>query len=83
MSGTSMYGIDAILVDCSCEPPTTLATHDLKYPPDVLEQLEGTRVLDDLLAADFTLINKAVGECFALAVEELSAAQVSARLPSP
>jgi anhydro-N-acetylmuramic acid kinase len=71
MSGTSMDGIDAILVDFSSGQPTILATHDRGYPPHILEQLEAALLLDDLLAPDLTQLDKAVGECFASAVEEL------------
>lgn len=39
MSGTSLDGVDAALVDFSCAPPRLIATHYLPYPQDLAAQL--------------------------------------------
>ncbi|MDX1589188.1 MAG: anhydro-N-acetylmuramic acid kinase [Oleiphilaceae bacterium] len=45
MSGTSMDGMDAVLVDLSSRPPRTLAHHQAHYPPETLSRLN--RLVDN------------------------------------
>ena len=73
MSGTSMDGIDAALVDFSTDTPNILATHSHSYPAALHRQLETALQLEDPLAADLTALDDAVGEVFAAATNELLA----------
>jgi anhydro-N-acetylmuramic acid kinase len=73
MSGTSMDGIDAALVDFSTDTPNILATHSHPYPVVLHRQLQAALDLKDPLTADLTAIDDAVGEVFAAAANELLA----------
>ncbi len=71
MSGTSMDGIDAALLDLSADTPSILATHSHAYPDQLHAHLEAALQLTDPLQADLTALDKAVGDCFAAAANTL------------
>ncbi|MGB5260267.1 MAG: anhydro-N-acetylmuramic acid kinase [Gammaproteobacteria bacterium] len=71
MSGTSMDGIDAALVDFTDDCVTMLASHSRKYTPELQQQLDNALQLQDPRAADLTETDKLVGEEFAAAAIEL------------
>lgn len=71
MSGTSMDGIDAALLDLSSSQPVILATHSHPYPARLHAQLEAALILTEPLHADLTALNNEVGECFAAAANAL------------
>jgi len=84
MSGTSLDGIDAVLVDFSENPPRTLATFWLPYPADIRRQaLQLQASGEDEMRRAAMLANELAG-CYAAAVRELlagagvDAAQVAA-----
>jgi len=67
MSGTSMDGIDAALVDLSATRPAILATHSHDYPAGLHTRLEAALSLPDPRRSDLAALDDAVGECFAAA----------------
>jgi anhydro-N-acetylmuramic acid kinase len=71
MSGTSMDGIDAALLDLSSSQPVILATHSHAYPARLHEQLEAALQLEDPLQADLAALDQNVGACFAAAANAL------------
>ena len=71
MSGTSMDGIDAALVDFTATCPDIISTHSHKYPAALHRQLEAALELEAPLNTDLTAIDVAVGESFAAATNEL------------
>ena len=71
MSGTSMDGIDAALVDFTATCPDIISTHSHKYPAALHQQLEAALELETPLDTDLTAIDAAVGETFAAATNEL------------
>jgi len=71
MSGTSMDGIDAALVDFSAGRTQILATHSHKYPAALHRQLEAALKLKAPLNTDLSAIDAAVGETFAAAANKL------------
>ena len=71
MSGTSMDGIDATLVDFTSPQPAILATHKHRYPAALHQQLEDVLKLETPLDTDLTMIDTAVGEVFSAAANEL------------
>ncbi len=68
MSGTSMDGIDAVLVDFTGGQLTILASHCSKYSPELQQQLDNTLQLQDPRTADLAETDRLVGEGFADAV---------------
>jgi anhydro-N-acetylmuramic acid kinase len=84
MSGTSLDGVDAVLVDFSELPPRTLATHWLPYSDDIrceAQRLQGAGSDEIHRAAQLA---NALARCYAeavrtaLSVAGVAAAQVSA-----
>jgi anhydro-N-acetylmuramic acid kinase len=71
MSGTSMDGIDAALVDFTSARPAIISTHSHEYPAALHQQLETALRLQDPLGTDLTAVDTAVGETFAAATNEL------------
>jgi anhydro-N-acetylmuramic acid kinase len=71
MSGTSMDGIDAALVDFTSSRPDIISTHSHKYPAALHQQLEAALKLEAPLNTDLTALDMAVGETFAAATNEL------------
>jgi anhydro-N-acetylmuramic acid kinase len=71
MSGTSMDGINAALVDFTSSRPTIIATYSHKYPAASHQQLESALQLETPLNTDLTAIDTAVGETFAAVTNEL------------
>jgi anhydro-N-acetylmuramic acid kinase len=71
MSGTSMDGIDAALVDLTDDCVAMLASHSSKYSPELQQQLDNALQLQDPRAADLSETDKLVGEEFAAAAIEL------------
>lgn len=71
MSGTSLDGVDAALVDFATTVPTTIATAYLPYPPDLREQLLLLHVpgCDDLHRSALLAIRLA--EIYAAATQKL------------
>jgi len=73
MSGTSMDGVDAVLVDFSGDKPHVVATHECAIPLPLLNQLH---VLADPKTGDINLLgqcDRACGELFATASNQLLA----------
>lgn len=73
MSGTSLDGVDAVLVDFSADQPKTLSTHWLGFPADIRQkalQLQAAQ-FDEIHAA--ALFSNALAHCYAKAVVELLA----------
>ena len=71
MSGTSMDGIDAALVDFAANRVQLVATHAHAYSSTLQQQLDQTLGLEDPLDSDLTALDMAVGEAFAAAANEL------------
>ena len=71
MSGTSMDGIDAALLDLSSSQPVILATHSHAYPAPLHRQLQAALQLTEPLQADLTALDREVGDCFAAAANAL------------
>jgi anhydro-N-acetylmuramic acid kinase len=71
MSGTSMDGIDAALVDFSAVHTRVIATHSEPYPGAVHRQLTAALDLPDPRNANLAGLDNAVGEVFARAANRL------------
>lgn len=71
MSGTSMDGIDAALVDFSSKHPRVVATHNEPWPEAVHRQLVTALGLPDPRNANLAELDTAVGEYFARATNRL------------
>ena len=71
MSGTSMDGIDAALVDLANDKATLVATHCKPYPEDLHAEIERALKLPDPRAAGLAELDRKIGECFADAANEL------------
>ena len=71
MSGTSMDGIDAALVDFTAAIPGIISTHSHRYSDALHQQIEAALQLEDPLNSDLSAIDVAVGEAFAVATREL------------
>lgn len=71
MSGTSMDGIDAALVDFSSAHAHVIATHNEPYPGTVHRQLIAALDLPDPRNANLAGLDNAVGEAFAHATNRL------------
>lgn len=71
MSGTSMDGVDAVLVDFQSEQPIVVATHSENIPPELLKNLH---LLANPKTSDINLLgesDKFCGELFAKSVNNL------------
>jgi anhydro-N-acetylmuramic acid kinase len=71
MSGTSMDGIDAALVDLSAMPPRLVATHAHPYPEILRTRLLEAIRLKDPLGEDLSRLDDDVGVVFAEAANTL------------
>ena len=71
MSGTSMDGIDAALVDFSSRHPRILATHNEPWPEAVHRQLVTALDLPEPRNANLAELDNEVGESFAHATNRL------------
>ena len=73
ISGTSMDGIDAALVDCSSGQPVLVAKHGSKYPADLRKRLDAATRLENPLAENLTALDNDIGRAFAQAANTLLA----------
>ena len=73
MSGTSMDGIDAALVDCYSAKPHLVATRTKPWPDGIRQQLEQAQQLDDEAIFELHELDRAIAEHFAAATLELLA----------
>ena len=73
MSGTSIDGIDAALVDFSTAQPTLLNTHQLPWPTHLQNQIRAIAQGQPLTAAEFAQLDVELGHCFAEAANQVSA----------
>ena len=73
MSGTSMDGIDAALVDCYSAKPHLIATHSKAWPDAIRAQFEQAQQLDDAAVFELHELDRAIAEQFANATLELLA----------
>lgn len=71
MSGTSMDGIDAALVDFSGDIPKLIDFNTFKYPPHLLEQLNSLCRENDNEIVHMGQADRVVGRVFAQAVNKL------------
>ncbi len=71
MSGTSMDGIDAVLVDFSGNQPEVVSTHSQPWPDTVLDELHAARKLKDSELNHLDALDKTIGEHFAAATNQL------------
>ena len=84
MSGTSLDGVDAVLVDFSEHPPRTLATFWLPYPEEIRRQALQLQTAGQDEIRRAALLANELAHCYAAAVRELlagagvAAAQVAA-----
>jgi anhydro-N-acetylmuramic acid kinase len=67
ISGTSMDGVDAALLDCTNDEPRLLATHAGRYSPALRRELDTALLLDDPRNTLPDSLDSAVGEAFAQA----------------
>lgn len=73
MSGTSMDGIDAALVDCLTRKPHLVATHSKPWPDSIRPQLAQAQQLNDEAVFELQELDRAIAEQFAEATLELLA----------
>ncbi len=73
MSGTSMDGIDAALVDCFTQKPRLVATHSKPWPDSIRQQLQQAQQLNDEAVFGLHELDTAIAEQFAEATLELLA----------
>jgi anhydro-N-acetylmuramic acid kinase len=73
MSGTSMDGIDAALLDFSAGTPAIIATHASEFSPGIRRRLEAAIHLDNPRNADLADLDQRLGEAFAAAANALLA----------
>ena len=73
MSGTSMDGIDAALIDCFTQKPHLVATHSKPWPDTIKQQLQHARQLDDEAVFALHDLDNAIAQQFAEATLELLA----------
>jgi anhydro-N-acetylmuramic acid kinase len=84
MSGTSLDGVDAVLVDFSEHPPRKLATFWLPYPDDIRRQAMQLQASGQDEIRRAALLANELARCYAAAVREVlavagvNAAQVAA-----
>lgn len=73
ISGTSMDGVDAVLLDCAGTSPRILATHAGAYTAELQHALDTALQLEDPRLSDLEALDIAVGEAFANAANALLA----------
>jgi anhydro-N-acetylmuramic acid kinase len=73
MSGTSMDGIDAALIDCLTQKPHLVATHSKPWPDSIRLQLRQAQHLDDEAVFGLHELDRAIAAQFAEATLELLA----------
>jgi len=73
MSGTSMDGIDAALVDCFTQKPHLVATHSKPWPDSIRQQLQQAQQLNDEAVFGLHELDRAIADQFAEATLELLA----------
>jgi anhydro-N-acetylmuramic acid kinase len=73
MSGTSMDGIDAALVDNFTQKPHLVATHSKPWPDSIRQQLQQAQQLDDKAVFELHELDLAIADQFAEASLELLA----------
>jgi len=73
MSGTSMDGIDAALVDCYTQKPHLVATHSKPWPDSIRQQLVQAQQLNDEAVFELHELDRAIAQQFAEATLELLA----------
>jgi len=72
MSGTSMDGIDAVLVEISDQSCTIHGTHNLSYPSDLRSRLEHAALEPDSVnLIEIAILDHQVARSFATAAQEL------------
>ncbi len=71
MSGTSMDGIDAVLVDFSGAQPELICTHSHQWPNDVQQALIAAREIPDEQLSSLSSLDLQTAEIFADACFEL------------
>lgn len=71
MSGTSMDGIDAALVDFSGNSPVLVSTYAQPWPNDVVNDLLASRQLEDSELDQLDALDAVIGEHFADATQQL------------
>lgn len=71
MSGTSMDGIDAALVDFSAAQPKLIATHGLAWPDDIKQALLAAKDIPDEALHTLTELDLTTAETFAEACIQL------------
>lgn len=74
MSGTSLDGVDAVLVDFSSPSPGTLATLWLPYPDEIRQQALRLQTPGDCELHRAALLSNALARFYAEAVEQMLAA---------
>lgn len=74
MSGTSMDGIDAVLVDLADTRPRLIAAEAIAWQPELRQQLLSAAQHTPLTADDFARLDAEAGEAFAQAAEKLQQA---------
>lgn len=77
MSGTSMDGIDAAIVDFSATQPQLVTCRSHSYPETIQQQLDHVLSLGDPRQQDLSALDLAIGDAFGQAAAEVLA---SARL---
>lgn len=71
ISGTSMDGIDAALIDCSSGVPVTIAALGQPYPPDLRDRLVAASRLTDPRNENLAALDDEIGRSFAAAANKL------------